>query len=246
MTISRYSMHCSIYKITDLTNQKIYIGQTWTTAQKRFKAHKELKNNGSIKLHHAMNSHNRENFKVELLTFAHTQEMADYWEIYFIEKFHSRERNIGYNLREGGSRGKLSEETKKKISIARTGTHLSEETKQHLSDIFSGRIISDETKKKMSVAQRISQNRPEVKAAFIARVTGKLRSEETRKRITEHHADFTGENHPQCKFSNELIARIKKEHNEGTSIIKLTLTYNMSKGYCYQIIRGNKRQNNDC
>jgi len=64
---------------------------------------------------------------MECLAVSHTQEVADYWEKYFIGRYDSIE--TGYNLRDGGSRGKHSQETKEKISIANTGKIRTKETK---------------------------------------------------------------------------------------------------------------------
>lgn len=50
--------------------------------------------------------------------------------------------------------GKLSEETKKKISEANKGKHLSEETKKKLSDVHKGKPKSEEWKRKMSESQK--------------------------------------------------------------------------------------------
>ena len=41
-------------------------------------------------LQFAIDKYGKDSFRYELLTVAHTQEIADYWEIYFIEKNNSR------------------------------------------------------------------------------------------------------------------------------------------------------------
>lgn len=72
-----------------------------------------------------------------------------------------------------------SEETKKKISLAKTGRRLSEEQKKKLSLIFKGKIFSEETRRKISEAK-----------------TGKPRP------------DMVGENNPNWK-NGKTIGRIK-------------------------------------
>lgn len=61
-----------IYKITDRTNNKIYIGQTKRDIYKRFGDHLSRVNSSKINdrrcsLYIAMNNHGRENFYIELI-----------------------------------------------------------------------------------------------------------------------------------------------------------------------------------
>ena len=49
---------------------------------------------------------------------------------------------------------KLSEEWKRKMSLAQKGKHHSEETKQKISQALKGRIVTQETKQKMSLASK--------------------------------------------------------------------------------------------
>lgn len=78
-----------------------------------------------------------------------------------IEKFNTMNRNYGYNRESGGkSCKKLSEETKKKISISKRGHSVSEETRKKLSQTHKGLQagennprfgveVSEETRKKL-------------------------------------------------------------------------------------------------
>ena len=107
-------MFCSIYLITNSVNQKVYVGQTWMGIEKRFADHKsDRDSNQYSKLHRAMRKHGKDNFYIQLLTVANTQETADYWEVYFIAKYDSL--RSGYNIRAGGNHGRHSEATKTKM-----------------------------------------------------------------------------------------------------------------------------------
>ena len=140
-------MHvCIIYLITNKINNKCYVGQTWNTLQKRWLNH--CSNKGCIKLFNSIKKNGRENFSVKFLTLAHTQEVADFWEKVFILKFNSIEN--GFNIREGGSRGKVSDATKKKMSDWQVGRKLSEEHKENISKARMGFKPSNETRKKLS------------------------------------------------------------------------------------------------
>lgn len=113
---------CSIYVITNTINDKVYVGQTWRPISERFTEHKKPNCKGCLKIHNAFNKYGRENFKIELLCSTDTQSTANYLETFWINSFDSIQS--GYNLASGGSRGKPSEETKKKLSLSKMGnTH---------------------------------------------------------------------------------------------------------------------------
>jgi group I intron endonuclease len=137
---------CSIYVVTNKINGKKYVGQTWNTLKRRWTNH--VLNKGVIKLYNAIKKYGKENFSIELLVITHTQPIADYWEIFFIEKLNTI--NSGYNIREGGSRGKTSTSTKKKMSAWQIGRKLSPEHKANISKARMGMKLSLETRKKLS------------------------------------------------------------------------------------------------
>lgn len=93
-----------IYKITNLINNKIYIGQTCRTLSQRWKEHCS-KRSGCTYLHNAIMKYGKENFKVEQIDIAISKEDLDYKESYYIEYFNSIVPN-GYNLNSGGSSGR--------------------------------------------------------------------------------------------------------------------------------------------
>jgi group I intron endonuclease len=140
----------TIYIITNKTNKKQYVGQTWNTIKNRWMEHCCPSETGCKKLHRAIKKYGKENFDIYFLTVCGTQETANYWEDFFIEKYNTIK--TGYNLRKGGSRGKHTEATKKKISKAKKGQKHTAETKQKIGDANRGRIPSEETKNKLSIA----------------------------------------------------------------------------------------------
>jgi group I intron endonuclease len=110
----------SIYKITNLLNNKIYIGQTVGSVSARFNVH--FTNFRSIThIGNTMRKYGRENFKIDELFIAFDLESLNNAEQVLINQFNSLSPN-GYNLRPGGCQyGHLSDETKKKISSSKTG-----------------------------------------------------------------------------------------------------------------------------
>jgi group I intron endonuclease len=161
-----YTSFCSIYKVTNTLNGKIYVGQTWQTLHRRWISHcSERKNiqGECVKLARAIKKYGKSSFKMEILTVAHTQNVANFWECYFINQYHSILN--GYNIREGGSRGKLSISTRNKMSQSRIGKRASEATKLkmrtarlgkkfiNISKSLTGKKRSEETKNKIRVAK---------------------------------------------------------------------------------------------
>lgn len=145
-------MFGKIYKITNKINDKVYIGQTWRPLHDRFSQHK--RDGKCLKLSRAINKYGKNNFNISLCVISHTQEVLDYWECFFIKKYNSIKN--GYNIREGGSKGKLAESSKLKISKALKGNtnsknrKLSKTHKKRISKSNKGKIFSKEHKRNLS------------------------------------------------------------------------------------------------
>lgn len=120
-----------IYKITNNINQKIYIGQVYNKSiYDRFERHcKEAQTVSKSYIDRAINKYGKENFSVELIDFAKSLDELNEKEKYWIAKYNSTDKSIGYNLTDGGDGGntykyKSAEELneiKDKISKANRG-----------------------------------------------------------------------------------------------------------------------------
>ena len=148
-----------VYLIRNAKNGKIYVGQTRSSIQSRFKQHTRyaIKGNSQLILYHAIRKHGVEAFSIVELSRATSQEELNQQEIFFIEKLRSRDPKIGYNIAlggySGGSLGKLlSEETKKKISQTLLGKTMPQETRAKISDKLKGKTFSKERNEKISKA----------------------------------------------------------------------------------------------
>jgi group I intron endonuclease len=111
-----------LYRITNLLNSKIYIGQSNNT--RRWSQHtyfaKHPEKTGQY-IHYAMSKYGIENFIFEVISTCQTQEEANEIESKLIKQYDSMNKQFGYNSRVGGiegSRGSHSEETKEKIRQA--------------------------------------------------------------------------------------------------------------------------------
>lgn len=115
-----------IYKITNIINEKVYIGQTTRDLNKRFIAHKNspnFKHTENFPLARAIKKYGWENFTTELIDTADCLDELNQKELFYIKKFNSLvEGGWGYNLKGGGdSIGSHSAQTKEKIGRAQMG-----------------------------------------------------------------------------------------------------------------------------
>lgn len=97
-----------IYKITNLINNKIYIGQTKRDINTRFQEHIRDSQNPSknIPLHQAIKKYGKENFKIEIIEDNINDEFLNEKEKKYIQIFHSLSHENGYNVTDGGEGGK--------------------------------------------------------------------------------------------------------------------------------------------
>lgn len=148
----------SVYKHTNKINSKVYIGITGRTPEKRWangSGYKPKGKNQSAYFYNAILKYGWDSFTHEILYTELTKQQAEQIEIFLIGQYKSNQREFGYNIDNGGNcRGKMSEETKKKISKSwsenretrskkisdgKKGYKFTEEHKKHLSDAKKGR-----------------------------------------------------------------------------------------------------------
>lgn len=132
-----------IYKITSPTN-KVYIGQSWDI-KNRMTAYQYLKCKDQPRIYNSLLKHGWPAHTFDVLMNVSeniTQQMFDAIEQAYMDYY----RKNGFellNLKEGGSNGKHSEETKKKIGSTRLG----------VDNPMFGKKDSEETRLKRSLAQ---------------------------------------------------------------------------------------------
>lgn len=149
-----------IYRARSKTSGKVYIGQTRQKLETRMRQHKcDSKTRAkTIILYNAINKYGWGDFEWLELFQGRNQRELNLMEIYCIsEVFNSQDDRYGYNIRGGGSNGKMGEETKKKLRIARLGSKHTEEFIKSHRKRFSGKgnprwgaKLSKETRAKIS------------------------------------------------------------------------------------------------
>lgn len=192
-----------IYKITNIINNKVYIGQTVGSLEERWSRHLSDKS-GCLALKAAIKKYGKDNFIIEQVDQASDLNELNKKEGDWIVSMNSLSPN-GYNLKVGGDQPRLSQETINKISSSLKGRKFSKEHIEKMSERMKNRIVSQETKDKLSKIFKgkttwakgkkfTQEHREKISLSH----TGKIVSEETRQKLSDY---FTG--HKQSKETIE-------------------------------------------
>lgn len=233
-----------IYKITNIVNKKLYIGQTVDpkTRWSRHKSDARLNKKYNYHLYDAIRKYGVENFIFEIVACCKTIEDADFIEIYCIKQFNSTDREFGYNKHMGGqSRREVTEETKKKISESNKGRtspmlgqHHSNETKEILSAANKGNQnrlgskVSDKTKQKLrdlNLGRTVSeQTLDKMSQSMIGKNSGSRNG-------------MFGKRSPLAKLTMDDALKIRVEYNTtDISMLDLSKKYFVSKKTILNVI----------
>ena len=212
-----------VYKITNLVNGKVYIGQS-KDVEKRLYEHRICSTN--VHLRRAIKQYGVDNFSFELLeelSIEHLNERERFW----IASLKATDPNFGYNLSSGGERDagwchseeskrKMSESAKKNASKPEYVNPQFETTLIHKGDITTRCSLADVPKRleegwslgvSEDSAKRGANNRRGSKNGFYGKgylikgernpFYGKHHTEETLQRISSVLSDgrLKGENH---------------------------------------------------
>lgn len=101
-------MSCGIYKITNLVNNKVYIGQS-VDIERRWRDHRKVYETGNSLVYKAFRKYGLENFSFEIIEQCPQDELNDK-EYYWIKYYHSciyDDKCWGYNMNYGGYFGSI-------------------------------------------------------------------------------------------------------------------------------------------
>lgn len=183
-----------IYRIITPSG-RIYIGQS-INIENRIRRYKKAEY-CNRKLYYSIMKYGWENHEfdiIHVLLNSVSQDVLNHYEQYYMDFY----RNNGFkllNVREGGSSGATSEETKEKIRKALTGHLCSPETREKIRLANLGYVASEETRQKLSLA---GKGKPTY-------MKGKKHSEETKKKMRE-----SGRNRVHLKHTEETKEKLRK------------------------------------
>lgn len=149
-----------IYKITNIKNNKFYIGKTKRSLKTRFSQHKNrAKSNEKTYLHNAMRKYGFENFIIEIIENVDNINLLNEKEQYWIENL-----KPNYNMTKGGE--------------GVNGFKFSEEQKKYFSKIRKGKLFSEEHRKSLSIANKGEKNPMYGRSGILNPFYGKKHSQE--------------------------------------------------------------------
>lgn len=140
-----------IYKITNLINNKVYIGQTVQPLEQRWRQHCYKK--GCIYMHNAILKYGKENFSKEIIEYDVPVNELNNKETFWIKHYKSYIRDFGYNILIEGGHGR------------RGLSKLSNEQIWNLLDLYFRGVTYTE------LGKRFNMHRKSVKA-LIERING--------------------------------------------------------------------------
>jgi len=233
-----------VYKITNTTNGKIYIGKS-VDPTKRFDKHasaaKNKPKNQYFYLQASINKYGKDAFSLEVIEKCDDAKSAYEREVYWIDHYQSTNPDRGMNLTFGGdgSRGhKLSDGAKAKIADAQRGRKMPEWHRQKVIAANTGIKRSEETRKKMSTHQIGAGNHQygkhhsaEQSKRVSEKMTGRIIGESTRKKMSEAWKNRT-------KLTADDIINIRSLSSSGISERDISSKFRVSSDYIHRIVIG--------
>ena len=167
---------CGIYKIVSPIN-RIYIGQS-VNIYARWSWYIKNSSKRQPRLHRSFLKYGVENHKFEIIKICDLSEL-NYFEKIYSDIYNTFNNINGLNVREcGGSKGKLSEETKLKMSISHKNKIFSDEHKRKLSESHKGKKHSADHRKNIGLSHIGKKHSIESKQKMSKANTGKIRTKE--------------------------------------------------------------------
>jgi len=191
-----------IYKITNIINDKIYIGQT-NNIKKRWKRHISDSYKKNTILSRAMRKYGIDNFNISIIDICYNIKTCYFLEKKYIKECNSRDTTIGYNIHVGGCGAKPGNLNPSKKESARQINRI-----KHL-----GRKASDETKRKMR----------EATGGIHHPMYGKHHSKKSKIKMSKARIGrFCGKNHPMFQKPHSEESKNKNRENHLRFIYEIT------------------------
>ena len=214
----------NIYKITNLINEKKYIGCTIYPINKRFEEHiyRCLKSDSNTKFCNSIRKYSVENFNIELIEECEISVIYER-EKFYITEFKTYEYGLNSTVGGEGCLGYVhSPEIRKKISEnTRDGNSHKGKTYEEL---YGDKADEEREKRRLSVKKG----------------WGSISKEDKEKRVSKVNETIR----KNSKYGVELVREIKQKINEGIQIKQLTELYpQIRKGFFYELKNGRSWKN---
>jgi len=208
-----------IYKITNMINGKVYIGQAidiydrWGNERRACKKNSKHPERINRHLRASILKYGIENFKWEIINDCGIDGL-NFWEPYYIAVYDAQNRDKGYNLDSGGGAGRRHcQETKDRIRMKLVGV---KKTPEHCENIKKAwENASDEFRDSIKNTRRVNQtgkkHTPEAIEKIAKSSKGRRHSPETCAKMSASHTGVKLSKETRAKQSYSARHRKKKD-----------------------------------
>lgn len=170
-------------------NGKMYVGITSQKPEKRWSGGRGYGYNTYFA--HAIQKYGWDNFEHEIIKEHLTKEQAELIEIELIKRWDLTNRDKGYNLSHGGNAiGKHSEESKKKMSDAKRDRALPQEVIKRIAEANRGKTHTEEYKDYMSKIHSGKNNPMYGRRGSLSPLYGTKHTDETKIKMSQKARKF--------------------------------------------------------
>lgn len=195
-------MNYYVYEITNLINNKKYIGKRACNCS--IEDDKYMGSGYALK--EAIKKYGKENFKKDILIKCSSEDEAFAWEDFYTIQVNAWDNRDYYNLKRGGKGGKteLAKESKNKISIANKKHWENQDYRNRMIEIFKN--INAGSNNPMYGKKHSQETKDKISLSNTGREFGKEHKQRCRERMIGR---FTGEKHYNYGKKLSLETRLK-------------------------------------
>ena len=198
-----------IYKITNIKNNKVYIGLTVGTLNNRWTQHKGEAKRGNIKpLYIAMREDKIENFTVEEIDNTDSIKTLGMLERKYIKQYKSQDREFGYNLTAGGECCQWDANPRARLSF--------DEVVQIREIYAMGELGCKQCWKMFEDKISFSAFEKIWEGITWKGIMSEIYTEENINYHRYNKSFYSGENNPYSKYSNEEVWEMRKYYKDHT------------------------------
>lgn len=197
-----------VYKITNTLNGKVYIGQTVDYRKRKVGHFSYLRRNAHRNryLQKSFNKYGESSFKMGIIKECAVDEL-DKLEIYYMRKYNSIDKTLGYNMVIGGNTNKsFPDYIRQKMSRSQRGRIISEEHRKRIGKWHKGKTISPKDIEKANKTKKDNQIQ-------------------------------WGETNPNAVLTNDDVEKLIKDMLNGLTVEDVMKKYKCSRQTVYGITR---------
>ena len=173
-----------IYLIQNTVNDKVYVGQTTATIERRWAEHKSVaKKNYNSRLYATMKKYGADKFFITEVALAESAAQLDDLECAWIWALRTLDKAHGLNLLLGGSHGRHAESTREKCSASQVIRMKDPAVRENLSKRAKERLANPDAREKASKGAKARFSKPGAKEEHRVQQKGCMSRPEVREKL---------------------------------------------------------------